>query len=127
MLAFAVVPVGNTTAEYVGRVVREEAVLDDKFRVLMKSQPAAITICVIVGECAVAYDRASLPDAHAATEVGGVSCDDAVENGRAGFEDVDAAPSDFAVEAAARSAGIPRGTLYRLMKSHGLDGATFRK
>jgi DNA-binding NtrC family response regulator len=31
------------------------------------------------------------------------------------------------VSAAARSAGIPRGTLYRLMKSHGLDGATFRK
>ncbi|MEO1992026.1 MAG: sigma-54 dependent transcriptional regulator [Pirellulales bacterium] len=31
------------------------------------------------------------------------------------------------VSAAARSAGIPRGTLYRLMKSHGLDGAAFRK
>ena len=31
------------------------------------------------------------------------------------------------VSAAAREAGLPRGTLYRLMKGHGLDGATFRK
>ena len=31
------------------------------------------------------------------------------------------------VSAAARDARLPRGTLYRLMKSHGLDGATFRK
>ncbi len=31
------------------------------------------------------------------------------------------------VTAAAREARLPRGTLYRLMKSHGLDGATFRK
>ena len=30
------------------------------------------------------------------------------------------------VSAAAREAGIPRGTLYRLMKGHGLDAATFR-
>jgi DNA-binding NtrC family response regulator len=31
------------------------------------------------------------------------------------------------VSAAARDARLPRGTLYRLMKTHGLDGATFRK
>jgi two-component system response regulator HydG len=31
------------------------------------------------------------------------------------------------VTAAAREARLPRGTLYRLMKGHGLDGATFRK
>ena len=31
------------------------------------------------------------------------------------------------VSAAAREARIPRGTLYRLMKGHGLDGASFRK
>jgi DNA-binding NtrC family response regulator len=31
------------------------------------------------------------------------------------------------VSAAAREARLPRGTLYRLMKGHGLDGATFRK
>jgi len=31
------------------------------------------------------------------------------------------------VSAAARDARLPRGTLYRLMKSHGLDGAAFRK
>jgi DNA-binding NtrC family response regulator len=31
------------------------------------------------------------------------------------------------VSAAARDARIPRGTLYRLMKGHGLDGAAFRK
>jgi two-component system, NtrC family, response regulator AtoC len=30
------------------------------------------------------------------------------------------------VSAAAREAKLPRGTLYRLMKSHALDGATFR-
>jgi len=30
------------------------------------------------------------------------------------------------VSAAAREAHLPRGTLYRLMKGHGLDGATFR-
>lgn len=30
------------------------------------------------------------------------------------------------VSAAARDAKLPRGTLYRLMKSHALDGATFR-
>jgi DNA-binding NtrC family response regulator len=31
------------------------------------------------------------------------------------------------VSAAAREARLPRGTLYRLMKGHGLDSATFRK
>jgi DNA-binding NtrC family response regulator len=31
------------------------------------------------------------------------------------------------VSAAAREARLPRGTLYRLMKTHGIDGATFRK
>ena len=31
------------------------------------------------------------------------------------------------VAAAAREARLPRGTLYRLMKGHGLDGATFRR
>jgi two-component system response regulator HydG len=31
------------------------------------------------------------------------------------------------VSAAARDARLPRGTLYRLMKGHGLDGASFRK
>ncbi|MFM8635888.1 MAG: sigma-54 interaction domain-containing protein [Planctomycetia bacterium] len=31
------------------------------------------------------------------------------------------------VSAAAREASLPRGTLYRLMKGHGLDGASFRK
>jgi len=31
------------------------------------------------------------------------------------------------VSAAAREARLPRGTLYRLMKSHGLDGASFRR
>jgi two-component system response regulator HydG len=31
------------------------------------------------------------------------------------------------VSAAARDARLPRGTLYRLMKAHSLDGATFRK
>jgi two-component system response regulator AtoC len=31
------------------------------------------------------------------------------------------------VSAAARDARLPRGTLYRLMKAHGLDGGTFRK
>ena len=31
------------------------------------------------------------------------------------------------VSAAARDARLPRGTLYRLMKTHGLDGAAFRK
>jgi len=31
------------------------------------------------------------------------------------------------VSAAARDARLPRGTLYRLMKAHGLDGAAFRK
>jgi DNA-binding NtrC family response regulator len=31
------------------------------------------------------------------------------------------------VSAAAREALLPRGTLYRLMKAHGLDGAAFRK
>ncbi|MEI6240670.1 MAG: sigma-54 dependent transcriptional regulator [Planctomycetia bacterium] len=31
------------------------------------------------------------------------------------------------VSAAARDAKLPRGTLYRLMKSHALDGAAFRK
>jgi DNA-binding NtrC family response regulator len=31
------------------------------------------------------------------------------------------------VSAAAREARLPRGTLYRLMKGHGLDGASFRK
>ena len=31
------------------------------------------------------------------------------------------------VSAAAREARVPRGTLYRLMKSHSLDGAAFRK
>ncbi len=31
------------------------------------------------------------------------------------------------VSAAAREAKLPRGTLYRLMKGHGLDGAQFRK
>ncbi|MEI6255320.1 MAG: sigma-54 dependent transcriptional regulator [Planctomycetota bacterium] len=31
------------------------------------------------------------------------------------------------VSAAARDARLPRGTLYRLMKSHSLDGAVFRK
>jgi len=31
------------------------------------------------------------------------------------------------VSAAAREARLPRGTLYRLMKAHGLDGAAFRK
>ncbi|MBM4022647.1 MAG: sigma-54-dependent Fis family transcriptional regulator [Planctomycetes bacterium] len=31
------------------------------------------------------------------------------------------------VSAAAREARLPRGTLYRLMKSHGLEGARFRK
>ena len=31
------------------------------------------------------------------------------------------------VSAAAREARLPRGTLYRLMKGHGLDGAAFRK
>lgn len=31
------------------------------------------------------------------------------------------------VSAAAREARLPRGTLYRLMKGHGLDGATFRR
>jgi DNA-binding NtrC family response regulator len=30
------------------------------------------------------------------------------------------------VSAAAREARLPRGTLYRLMKGHGLDGAQFR-
>jgi DNA-binding NtrC family response regulator len=30
------------------------------------------------------------------------------------------------VSAAAREARLPRGTLYRLMKGHGLDGASFR-
>ncbi|MBL9125630.1 MAG: sigma-54-dependent Fis family transcriptional regulator [Planctomycetaceae bacterium] len=30
------------------------------------------------------------------------------------------------VKTAARDAGLPRGTLYRLMKNHGLDGADFR-
>jgi DNA-binding NtrC family response regulator len=30
------------------------------------------------------------------------------------------------VSAAAREAKLPRGTLYRLMKSHALDGAAFR-
>jgi len=31
------------------------------------------------------------------------------------------------VSAAAREARLPRGTLYRLMKNHGLDGAAFRR
>ncbi|MEI6257846.1 MAG: helix-turn-helix domain-containing protein, partial [Planctomycetota bacterium] len=31
------------------------------------------------------------------------------------------------VSAAAREARLPRGTLYRLMKGHGLDGAAFRR
>jgi DNA-binding NtrC family response regulator len=31
------------------------------------------------------------------------------------------------VSAAARDARLPRGTLYRLMKAHGIDGAAFRK
>lgn len=31
------------------------------------------------------------------------------------------------VSAAARDARLPRGTLYRLMKAHGLDGAAFRR
>ncbi|RLT01688.1 MAG: sigma-54-dependent Fis family transcriptional regulator [Planctomycetota bacterium] len=31
------------------------------------------------------------------------------------------------VSAAAREAHLPRGTLYRLMKSHGLDGSSFRR
>ena len=31
------------------------------------------------------------------------------------------------VSAASREARLPRGTLYRLMKGHGLDGASFRK
>lgn len=31
------------------------------------------------------------------------------------------------VSAAARDASVPRGTLYRLMKSHSLDGASFRR
>jgi DNA-binding NtrC family response regulator len=31
------------------------------------------------------------------------------------------------VSAAARDARVPRGTLYRLMKGHGIDGAAFRK
>jgi two-component system response regulator HydG len=31
------------------------------------------------------------------------------------------------VSAAAREARLPRGTLYRLMKGHGIDGASFRK
>jgi transcriptional regulator of acetoin/glycerol metabolism len=31
------------------------------------------------------------------------------------------------VSAAARDARVPRGTLYRLMKGHGIDGAVFRK
>jgi len=31
------------------------------------------------------------------------------------------------VSAAARDARLPRGTLYRLMKTHGIDGAAFRK
>jgi len=31
------------------------------------------------------------------------------------------------VTAAAREARLPRGTLYRLMKGHGIDGATFRR
>lgn len=31
------------------------------------------------------------------------------------------------VSAAARDARLPRGTLYRLMKTHGLDGSAFRK
>jgi DNA-binding NtrC family response regulator len=31
------------------------------------------------------------------------------------------------VSAAAREARLPRGTLYRLMKGHGLDGGQFRK
>ena len=31
------------------------------------------------------------------------------------------------VSAAAREARLPRGTLYRLMKGHGLDGSSFRK
>ena len=31
------------------------------------------------------------------------------------------------VSAAAREARLPRGTLYRLMKSHALDGASFRR
>jgi len=31
------------------------------------------------------------------------------------------------VSAAARDARLPRGTLYRLMKTHALDGAAFRK
>ena len=30
------------------------------------------------------------------------------------------------VRTAAREAKLPRGTLYRLMKKHGLDGASFR-
>jgi len=30
------------------------------------------------------------------------------------------------VAAAAREARLPRGTLYRLMKGHGLDGAAYR-
>ncbi len=30
------------------------------------------------------------------------------------------------VSAAAREAKLPRGTLYRLMKAHDLDGAAFR-
>ena len=31
------------------------------------------------------------------------------------------------VSAAAREARLPRGTLYRLMKGHGLDAAAFRE
>jgi DNA-binding NtrC family response regulator len=31
------------------------------------------------------------------------------------------------VSAAARDARVPRGTLYRLLKGHGIDGAAFRK
>ena len=30
------------------------------------------------------------------------------------------------VRTAAREAKLPRGTLYRLMKKHGIDGASFR-
>jgi DNA-binding NtrC family response regulator len=31
------------------------------------------------------------------------------------------------ISAAARDAKLPRGTLYRLMKTHALDGAAFRR
>jgi transcriptional regulator of acetoin/glycerol metabolism len=31
------------------------------------------------------------------------------------------------VQSAAREAKLPRGTLYRLMKNHGLDSADFRE